>query len=507
MAEPQEAAKFAATATQVPSPVAVFQGYDSVTGRGLATVLTGETQTTGGTSQVSYRVCTDMATLSEALEVNQSLSVSLGPFGSIDQKLQFIHNLKVTTNSVSIVVYAKHTMGSDTMTDAALKPGIKPPSSLSELRQFFRSYGDSFLGSRVRGGEYYAVYTFYSQTREEQTQLTLDMKAQGIFEGGSVDASLQTKISTFKSSTSTRSAFDQNISGILNPKLPTSDKIIQFAIDFPSIPLDAPAIIGFETSGYEHVPGFGSFQPIARNRDFFVGDSVVGGLTSKLVEVQQLENQITWIKNVYDFYGGYADAKLANVLVQAKADHGTINQLIRSYEEDPTQSFTMPKLPSLDYGSPAMAVPQISLTPSWGGDGGDPFNDVDLRTSIPQHTRVAAVGLRTGGLVDRLSTTYENVGGSWETRHGGGGGEDRGTLQLLPGQFITGVTGRSGGRVDHLKITISDGRTLEGGGGGGGPFSWSVPSGSFVLGFAGRSGANLDRIQVIFGAFRPSIWS
>jgi Jacalin-like lectin domain len=493
-------------ALAVAAPVAVFQGYDSVTGIGLSTALAGDTKTVGGTSSVSYRVCTDLETLSNALEIDQSLSVGFGPIGSVDEKMKFVYNLSVTTYSVSIVVFSRHLLGSEVMTDVALKSGMNPPHGDEELREFFRGYGDAFLSSVSEGGEYYAVYTYYSQTREEQTELTASMKAHGIFEGGSVDSSLQTKISSFNSSVTTRVSFDQNMSGIRNPKFPDSDNIIAFALAFPSMELTAPAIVGYETLGYERVPNFGDFQPIAKNREFFVGNTVVGGLTKPLVQIQELQNQIKWIETVYGFYGGFADGKLTNTGALAKTDHDKINAMIEKYEEDPIGSFTWPKLPSLDNGTPELEY-QIKHSPIHGGNGGGPFDDVNVDTSIPQQTRISALQLRSGSRIDRLMTTYTNTSSTWTVEHGGNGGGLSNKLDLRPRNVVLKVNGRSGSRVDHLTFTTSNGDVLNGGGGGGGPFSFDVPTDSFLLGFAGRSGSELDAIQFVYGNFEPARWT
>ncbi|HVZ54501.1 MAG TPA: hypothetical protein VG986_21225 [Pseudolabrys sp.] len=490
----------------LPKPVAVFQGYDSVTGGGLSTALAGETKRVGGTSSVNYRICTDLETLCEALEIDQSLAISFGPIGSLDQKLRFVHSLKVTTYSVSIVVYARHLQGMDTMTDVRLKDGIKPPAGDKEMRDFFRVYGDSYLSSVSEGGEYYAVYTYYSQTREEQTELTLSMKAHGILQGGSVDASLQAKISSFNSSSKTRSTLDQNMSGIKDPKFPPSDQIISFALAFPSLALTAPAIIGYDTTGYERVAGFGDFEPVAGNRRFFVGDSVVDGLTKPLVQIQELQNQIAWIQSVYKFYGGYSDDKVAKTGAQAKTDHDTVNALIERYEADPTGKFETPNLPSLADGTPAL-VYKVGRSDAYGGGGGEPFDDVDVNTFVPQQTRITALQLRSGARIDRLITTYQNTAGAWNAEHGGGGGSLGNRLALQPGNVVTKVNGRSGGRVDHLTFRISNGDVLDGGREGGNPFEWKVPDGAFLLGFAGRSGSEIDRIQFIYARFEPAAWS
>ena len=504
-AEPAAKELVAAAATGA-RPAALFQGYNSVDGHGGSTALQGNTKIVGGTSTVSYRVASDIETLSRALEIDQSLSIGFGPFGSVDQKLKFVSNLKITTNSISIVVYARHFVGAETMTDVALKQGVKPPEGNAELNEFFQTYGDSYITSMTRGGEYYAVYTFYSQTREEQTQLEASMKAAGIYEGVKIDASLQVKLDNFVSSTKTRVTFDQNVSGLLNPKLPTASDLITYAIAFPSLNIDAPAIIALDSSGYESVGGIGTkFDPVSKNRRYFTGDGVYGGLTSKLIQVQQLLNQISWLEDIYQFYNGFVDSKVDSVRKLAEADLQAIDDQLVAYNRDPTQSFTVPPLKSLDEGTPVLQY-DIGTSGAHGGDGGGPFDDVDIANYLQQQTRISALQLRSGGRIDRLITTYQSRHGTVKLEHGGDGGGLGNVLTLLEGQFVTKVEGRSGARVDNLKFTITDGRSVSGGGGGGGPFTFEPPAGAFIMGFSGRSGAELDRIEFVHAKLKPAIW-
>jgi hypothetical protein len=487
------------------APVQIFQGYDSVTGAGLGTAMKGDSRTTGGLSEVSYTGCETIETLSRALKVDQSLSVGFGPFGSVDEKMTFIYNLDVTTTSISLVVYARHLEGKQTQTDFGLKPTVKPPVGNAELTKFFHAYGDSFLSSVTTGGEYYAVYTFYTQTKTEQASLAAEMKAKGVWSTTKVDASLQIKLDQFLSTTTTRYSFNQAVSGLQNPKLPKPEEIIPYALDFPSKPLDAPAIIGFETLGYERV--IDDFQPIAKNRVYFVGFGTDRGLTKDLVKLQQLLNQCNWIKGVYQFYGGYTDQKLNAVSADAVRDIEKIDDQIVAFEDDPTQTFTRPELRALDFGTPVLEY-SVGKSPSWGGGGGDPFDDVNIRTALQEKTWLSAVQLRTGALVDCLIATYESEDAPpRQTRHGGSGGDLGAELKLLPGQFVVKASGRSGKLVDRLDLEITDGRHCAGGGPGGGPFDWPVPSGSFALGFAGRSGAKLDQIAVVYAGFKEASWT
>jgi hypothetical protein len=487
------------------TPVAVFQGYDSVTGAGRSTAVRGQTQTVGGSSGVSYRVCQDISTLAQTLNISQSLSVGYGPIGSVDEKMDFMRKLNVTTNSISIVVYARHVLGTDVVTDVAVSDSVKPPGNDNEIREFFSAYGDSYITSRTRGGEYYAVYSFYAETKEEQQSLVLDMKAHGLYDGVTVDASLQTKLSTFTTTAKTRSALNQNVSGIQNPKLPDGGGIVAYALSFPSIILDAAAIISFESGGYEHVPKFGTFGAVPANRNYFVGTGLVDGLTASLVRVQQLRNQIAWLREVYGYYGFSGDTKLTDAAGTADTDLGAINAQIQGWEKDPVQSFTTPSLPSLGLGAPSLNY-AIGYSPSYGGGGGDPFFDINPTTYIQQHTSISNVQMRGSGYVDALIVTYQSSGGVQQFKHGGDGGNLTAPLTLLPGQFVNRIHGRAGGYVDNLTVAISDGRAVGVGGGGGDPFDWSVPSGSFVLGFMGRSGRYLDQIQVIYATINAAKW-
>jgi hypothetical protein len=495
-----------AATTKGATPVAVFEGYDSVTGAGRSTAVRGEIQTVGGSSGVSYRVCEDISSLAQTLNISQSLSVSYASIGSLDEKMDFVRKLNVTTNSISIVVYARHVLGTDVVTNVAVSDGIKSPGNDNDaIREFFTSYGDSYLASRTRGGEYYAVYTFYSQTREEQQSLVIDMKAHGLYDGVTVDASLQTKLSTFTSTTRTRSALNQSISGIQNPKLPDGSGIVSYALSFPSMILDAPAIISFESNGYEHVPKFGAFGTLPANRNYFVGTGLVDGLTASLVRVQQLRNQIGWLQGIYRFYGYTGDTKLTPAAGTADADLAAINTQIQAWEKDPVQSFTAPSLPSLELGTPSLNY-SIGYSPAYGGSGGAPFFDINPTTYIQQQTAITNIQLRSGNFIDALIVTYQGNSGPQQFKHGGDGGNLSTPLTLLPGQRVTRINGRAGGVVDNITVTISDGRTVGGGGGGGGGYDWSVPTGSIALGFSGRSGEFLDQIQVIYATLGTATW-
>jgi len=489
------------------APTALFQGYNSVLGTGLSTAVEGESAVDGGKSEVRCSVCISVEELAKSLSIDQSLSVGFGPLGGIEEKVSFMSSLKVTTYSLSVTVYAKHEAGAKSRTNVRFKAGITIPTGDPQANDFVRYYGDSFVARVATGGEYMAVYTFYSQTREEQTSLVTSLKANGIFDGVSVGGSLQTAMTNFLKTTTINYAFRQTVTGLLNPALPMPSNFIDYAVKFPSVPLDAPVVIAMGFSGYETVPNSGAgFAKVAANRTYFTGNTVVGGLTADLTAIVQSNNQITWIAKTYDYYGGYSDPTLGANGVTATGDIDAIRQQMSTFGTNPTADFPKLSLKALGNGTPALVF-EVHDSPYWGGDGGGPFNDVDLSTYISRRTRITAISLRTGSRTDRLNTTYCDDTGAQQTKSNGGtGGSDRGMLQLLAGQFVTKVWGRSGSKLDQLNVQISDGRSIGGNGGGGGAFTWSPPAGSFVMGFKGRSGAEVDGIQVSYANFKPAIW-
>jgi hypothetical protein len=490
-----------------PPPASLFQGCDTVTGSGISTAVQGSFVTTGGISSVVYHVTEDVESLYRALDISQSISVGFGPFGSVNEKSQFVQNLSLTTHSLNIVVHAKHVKGTDTANAFRLRDGVSPPSGNEQLKKFFRSYGDSFMSSLTTGSEYYAVYTFYAQSREEQMSVKVELAANGIFDFGTIGGDFQSKIDKVTKSSHTRISFSQNVAGIANPRLPNPNELVAYALAFPSLPIDAPAILSFACTGYEHVHEINDFGPIAKNRDYFLGTNVTPGLAASLAKVVELKNQLQWMEKLYTFYRGYSgDSKAKEGLEEAKKDELAINTQIAAFVDDPTATFQRPALLSLQLGTPVLQY-QIVPVAAHGGDGGDPFDDVDINLYLQKQTRISALQLRSGAEIDKLITSYQDAdGNAWTTQHGGGGGGLSQVLTILPGQFVTRIDGRTGARVDRLLYTLSDGRTLGGGGNGGSPFDWSAAAADIVLGFSGRSAARLDKIQPVVARLQPAKW-
>jgi hypothetical protein len=130
----------------------------------------------------------------------------------------------------------------------------------------------------------------------------------------------------------------------------------------------------------------------------------------------------------------------------------------------------------------------------FGGGGGTFFSDLD----IPAGARVTEVRIRSGDFIDSIQLVYTLENGSLFEGpiHGGRGGRAS-VFRLNRDEYITGLSGRYGSRVDSLAI-ITNKRTspIYGGRGGSSNYRITVPAGNQVIGLSGRAGEFLDAIGI-----------
>ena len=142
---------------------------------------------------------------------------------------------------------------------------------------------------------------------------------------------------------------------------------------------------------------------------------------------------------------------------------------------------------------------QAAQTVISGGGGGSVFAD----PGIPAGARIAEVRVWTGDLVDSIQMIYMLPDGRIVEgqRHGGSGGNAY-SFPLETNEYIIGISGRYGDRIDSVRIQTNR-RTsqLFGGRGGNRDFRVNVPGGCQAIGFAGRAGQYLDAIGLTYMQF------
>jgi hypothetical protein len=461
-------------------------------------------------SGVRVQVCESLTELADALDIDASLNISYLKAVDVTAKMEFARKLNVTARSVSIVVYARHGLGTWDAFNVKLKTGAgapKAPTDDKSAAAFVKTYGDSFIRSVTLGGEYFAVYIFNTETREQQQSLAASLKTD-VVSGVTVKADAQVKLNNFLKTTKTNWTLKQDMTGIRNPDFPDQDRLIPFALGFSKIPLDGPVVTNIKVAGYEEVDGLGEgFDKIVDNRDYFVDRR--SGLLPKYGRLTAVSNQIDWLKRIYQRYDYKGDAALAAFGDKVEADLAAIDKQIRDWKLNAARDFKAPDLPSLKEGEPVLNFREVS-SPAYGGSAAGPWTVDSVGDLIRNRTRVKSIQLASGlhdnkELLGRLVVEYESDKRTWTETHGDGQVKTwQQKLDLEVGQFPNWFNVHSGSLVDRLKIQLSDGRLTEAGGPSGGNAVFDVPKDGFFVGFAGRSGGVIDEIQFRCAKLEPA---
>ncbi|MBN8809565.1 MAG: hypothetical protein J0I47_15200 [Sphingomonas sp.] len=478
-----------------PTP-ALALGYDTVLRAIRSTAITADTKTVGAETTVNMSVCKGTSEVMKALSIDQSVSI-LG-LGSVDEKMAFVQKQKTTEQSVSIVVHASHQTGTQTAANPTLDPSLHGQAT----GDFVRAYGDSYVDSISWGGEYYAMYTFYSETAEESRDLTLSLKASGIVDGMQASASMDTKISSFASTTAIDWSFDQKVSGA-NTAMPGREGIIDFALKFPALPLDAPVVVAYTTAGYEHVAKFDiDFATIVANRSCLLDPTT--GLIGALGKVTSLQNAADRLQAIYRCYGYTVDTALQGFEDALATDVAAIKACVAAYAGDPTAKVVPPPLPSLSRGTPTLDF--ASHFACWGGPGGDPFDFGDVRTAVRNQQRLVWLQLHGQKYVDAILLQYRSVRGkSGVVKHGGDGGVAQNGVNLDDDEYVQIINTRADVYCDNVWMQTTRNQITQVGDQGGTAAGWTVPAdGTVVLGFQGRASRFLDQLGVVTMRLQPA---
>ena len=138
----------------------------------------------------------------------------------------------------------------------------------------------------------------------------------------------------------------------------------------------------------------------------------------------------------------------------------------------------------------------FQLSDQFGGPHGDYYDDID---SVPAGARATGISLRSGSRVDQVGVTLT---GGTTLAHGGTGGTAS-SLTLGSDEYVTSAQlceGRYDGRtrIFSAKFTTNLGRGLAGGTTTSDCVTRTAPAGWQIAGFHGRSGDEVDKIGFIY---------
>lgn len=503
------------------SASSIFQGYNNVTDQALNTALVGETNTSSGNSELQYTVTKSLEEIYSALNISASLSAKFFRSVSISAKVNFVKELKLTQESICIVVKASDKQNIMNTNNVKFKNDIKAPETEEEAGEFVKKYGDAYISELVTGAEYYAVYAFICETSKQRTDLEAQFQASGVsLFGGKLSASFQMKLENMSQSSSVNVTFQQIVSGFTNPHLPSQDQIIDYAISFFDRTIDQPAIISYNSTSYDHVPGFPAkvFDQINTNVKYFTDPN--RQFTKNELEISGLISQCQEIESIYGHYKYKGDEKLIAVRQQAEKDLLKLEDQLNSYSSNPTGTYSIPELPSLASGKPTLQS-SFKYSDLYGhgknSEYGISFNDVNESSYFQNRTRLIAVKLGFEIVINNIETTYEYYDPRYQKHTYGNGRGDalQSTfdLNLDSNSTIDSISGRSGNYIDKLELISTTGNKITAGGGGGTSFRCDIPTDYFVAGFRGVITKSpeyrecLMTFGAIFAKLLPATWT
>jgi hypothetical protein len=456
------------------------------------------------------KICENAAEVASALNIDASVSASYLNVASTSVKSQFMESLKLTTRSVTIVVYAYRESAEWTLKSPRLD-GVSVPTA-AQLADFVATYGDSFVDKVVEGAEYFAAYAFHLETSEQQRSFALQVKAE-LNLSVKAAAEVQTKLSNLASSSSMSQNFDHKISGVAE-SAPAPAGIVEFAQKFSSFAVVAPKTLRLEVTGYERIPSLRTpLAAMATTRQYFLGTPNAPGLYGVMNRLKGLQNQADLIKSIHDCYNYTGDIALKAFRKDLQDDLKALDDQIIAYAADPARTFVRPQLKSLDKGEPVLEFVEPQPV-TFGGSGGGPVDFGPVRDALRRKQRISSIVMwGKSDRVPRIEVTYKDEkgeAGKREVAFGGRYGKTKDRLDIDDGDFPHLVSWISGDYVEFLAILLArnhgttDQRGTNAGGGTSGQKYWTAPDGYVVLGIGGRGGDYVDQIRIVYAALRPT---
>jgi hypothetical protein len=467
------------------------------------------------------KLCRTLRELSQTLQGQADVAAGLGPLPVplLRYRQEFLESLHTTVFSVSLVVQARRVLEGIEAQEPHLRGDVAPPTDPSGLDRFVAQHGDCRVRSVQLGGEVQGIFTLYAQSREEAEAMVRSIGLTLPLEGLTLSPELGSQLSRIRRETSVNSSLRVRVLGLSQaPAVGSADELVALTSSFGGLTIDAPVVLSAETRGYEEIPELMTvFQPVVANRQLFCGTGSKPGLLRRKERLLEIANQCRWVEETCRLYGQPPEPTLQNQGRQVRADIAAIDELAEAFARSAASTLQVPELPALLQGSPRL-VPMIRDGHRLGGEGGEPFAFSDRSRAIQRRRRLWKVGLNAGRLIDRIRLTYrqesdpvgsDGLANEWTEAYGGGGGDDRGMLELDLDNHeqITTLNANTGTGVDQLEVISSDGQRLAGGrpSNGGRASSWRAGRQEVLLGFQGRAKTWLDALQPVIADFQDAL--
>ncbi len=506
----------------------LFSGYDRIEGEDRTAALLPNDQTPyslaaqGGEASIQVEVWAGAERVKKAMSVKGKFGASIAGIFNFEASGRADLKSDISSYGVTVAVICERCQLIGRAKDYILKNSDALQKQLETpkgLKEFTATYGDSYVSSVHVGGRFLATFSMVATSEQHQSKLDAAVGASGFIKALFLEGGAQGAVNDFESKNNVNISLHCSFSGVkdMGPEsLLDPQHIITFARDYLKAPLNNPAIIGGELSGYENVRGLLKFEPVAHNRNAFL-DSV---WSSQALKVRNCYRQSRWITAIYDFFNTdmrTRDKDLHDKIKLVKKDLITLGKSVKAYRTTPGQPIAElenpPELASIKNGIPSPDyIPQQDS--EFGGQEGGYFDDLNL--AKPQRIAEITIWADDEYYVHRMDLKYEYL--EYNTLSPSENllthGEDQGYTPAGPviinsDDYIQTIDLRSGRYLDRIKFITKKGSTIEAGGTGGSPHTRQAedhPDYKRLVAFQGRSGRWIDMLRPCWYIIKKASW-
>ena len=500
-------------------PTDLYQGINSLTG-GLmpGKIVSGGIRKGGSDSVTLIDCCMSSEQLSRAVTTGMSFELGIGPF-SFGVETSSSHEFSSSTFTAyvyisSIFIDGEKSEENPTIPDKAL------PKNEEEANHFTLRNGDAYVSSISKGASYHAIYSFTFSSIEEKNKEEVKAGLDGIVKFVSFGAELNQKIEDFKQRFNASSTLLQRIHGPAGMEHPATEKMGEFARDFPKIAKEKKEFetlnwgISLNETANRKLIG-GPFQQVIKNRKTLVDKIEV------FSALKEQNNELNLMARIYKRYSskkypnGYtSDDQLTQILKASNEAMNKVASWINSFKENPTHKIIIEeKFPVLRQGYPILEI-EVKDHQRFGNPRAEEnFNPLNIlyggyKGFIRKFAKVNGISVVKEGkyIPSDVDTSLATLSMKFDAGDAvfyapKGGGTD---IKAVSSR-IARISGKAGSYVDSLYFH-ANGQAIGDGGPGGQQFDFTIPEDYFFLYLRGYHGAVLDWFAPVIAKFKNASW-
>lgn len=201
----------------------------------------------------SFKKITSQEELHKSMSISAGVAISYGLL-NVDLKMSFSTDHSVNDYSIYMLATATVKNPPRFMVNRQLLPEAQA-LAISDIDQFRRTYGDSFIDEIYGGGEFYGLFVFTAHDEHQHREISasLDVSYGGLFAGGEIKAEFKQAFESASKKASTQIwTMRSGGSGIQNPT--TLEELLTIYKDFNAMVAANPVDYQASVVNWENFP-------------------------------------------------------------------------------------------------------------------------------------------------------------------------------------------------------------------------------------------------------------